>query len=525
MSDATASSENLGQLLKTTAQRSPGAIALTINDADIPYAAVRQRVTALAGHLASLGVAKGDRVGLMLPNTPAYVFAAYAALELGAVTVNISPGNQGTELAQILRDSGTKALVCLDVFLPGVYKVLAGSPVEHLLVSSVQGLEKKLPVPPGVPAPRALDALFQPGPKAPEVAVGADDLAVLQYTSGSTGAPKGVMLTHRNLLASVAQTRAWMTGDEPPNAGVVCMIPFFHVFGLSIGLHLSVAKGHRMLLVPRFDALDLLPLAQLIEKHRPYSLPAVPTLWAALLLMPGMGTEKLSSIRVATSGGAALPQWVQERYREMTGRTILEAYGQSEAAGATHCAPFPGGAPPGSIGKPLSRCEVRLVDHETGEREVPRGEVGEIVVRGETVMRGYWQNDALTQKALRGGWLHTGDLARCDTAGFFYVVDRKDDLIITSGHNVYPSEVEAVLARHPAVKDVAVTGVADRLRGASIVAHVVLQEGVTATRDEVLKLARENLPEFKVPQTVKFVETVPRNPVGKTLRRKLDPPG
>ena len=512
---------NLGRLLTDTAKRSPGAIAITINDTDIPYAAVQQRVTALAGQLSALGIAKGDRVAMMLPNTPAYVFTAYAVLELGAVMVNISPANQGAELAQILKDSGAKALVTLDVFLPGIYKVLPGSPVQHLLVSSVQGLEKKLPVPEGSPPPRALEELFRPGAPVPSVAVGPGDLAVLQYTSGSTGTPKGVMLTHGNLLASVEQTRAWMTAEEPPNAAVVCMIPFFHVFGLSIGMHVSVAKGHRMLLVPRFDALDLLPLANLIEKHKPYSLPAVPTLWAALLLMPGMTAEKLSSIQVATSGGAALPQWVADRYKALTGRIILEAYGQSEAGGATHCAPFPAGAPLGSIGRPLARCDVRLRDLETGTRDVASGEVGEVVVRGDTVMKGYWNNPELTAKALRGGWLHTGDLARVDADGFFYIVDRKDDLIITSGHNVYPSEVEAVLSRHPAVKDVAVVGVADRMRGQTIVAHVVLKEGHTATREELLAGCRENLPDFKVPQTVKLVDALPRNPVGKTLRRAL----
>jgi long-chain acyl-CoA synthetase len=514
--------ENLAQLLDATAQRSPGAIALTINDTDIPYAAVKQRATALAGQLAALGITKGDRVALMLPNTPAYVFTTYAAHTLGAVTVNISPANQGAELATILRDSGAKALATLDVFLPGVYKVLPGSPVQNLLVSSVQGLEKKLPVPEGSPKPRALEELFKPGPPAPAVTVGRDDLAVLQYTSGSSGTPKGVMLTHGNLLASVKQTQAWMTMAEPPNAAVVCMIPFFHVFGLTVGLNVSVAKGHRMLLVPRFDALDLLPLAQLIEKYKPFSLPAVPTLWAALLSMPGMSAEKLASIQVATSGGAALQQWISDRYRAVTGRVILEAYGQSEAAGATHCSPFDGSAPKGSIGKPLSGCEVRLVDLETGTREVAVGEVGEVTVRGETVMRGYWHNDALTQKALRGGWLHTGDLARRDEAGFFFIVDRKDDLIITSGHNVYPSEVEQVLARHAAVKDVAVTGAPDRMRGAMVVAHVVLNADATATREDLLRICRENLPDFKVPQSVKFVDAVPRNPVGKTLRRALD---
>lgn len=504
--------ENLGQLLDETAKRSPGAIAVTINDTDIPYAAVKQRVSALAGQLAALGVAKGDRVALMLPNTPAYVFAAYAAMQLGAVTVNISPANQGAELAFVLKDSGAKTLITLDVFLPGVLKVLPGSPVENLIISSVQGLEKKLP---GLPPFKMLGELLEPGPAAPAVSVGAEDLAVLQYTSGSTGTPKGVMLTHGNLLASVQQIRSWMTADEPPNAGVVCMIPFFHMFGLTIGLHVSVAKGHRMLLVPRFDALDLLPLAMLIEKHRPYSLPAVPTLWAALLMMPGISAEKLSSVRVASSGGAALPKWVADKYHALTGRHIVEAYGQSEAAGATHCGPFEGAPVPGSIGRPLPGLEVSLVDVV--------GDVGEIAVRGPSVMKGYWNNDALTQKALRDGWLRTGDLARVDAGGNYFIVDRKDDLVIVSGHNVYPSEVEAVLAKHPDVKDCAVVGVPDRLRGATLAAHVVLKEASTTTREQLVQLCRDNLPDWKVPAVVKLVDAVPRNPVGKTLRRALAP--
>lgn len=372
-----------------------------------------------------------------------------------------------------------------------------------------------------MPGFRLLEDLLKPGPSVEPVAVGPEDHAVLQYTSGSTGRPKGVVLTHGNLLASVAQVREWMTADEPPNAGVVCMIPFFHVFGLTIGLHVSVAKGHRMLLVPRFDALDLLPLAQLIEKYQPYSLPAVPTLWAALLLMPGMTKEKLASIQVASSGGAALPKWVQDRYEALTGRKILEAYGQSEAAGATFCSPLDGSAPQGSIGKPLGRVEARLVDLETGLKDVAVGEVGEILLRGEPVMRGYWNNAQLSHEKLKDGWFHTGDLARKDADGFFFIVDRRDDLIITSGYNVYPSEVESVLARHPDVKDVAVVGVPDRLRGATIAAHVALKEGATSTRDDLLRVCRENLPDYKVPQTMKLVDVVPRNPIGKTLRREL----
>ncbi len=520
-----AADANLVQLLEATARRTPAAVAVTINETNLTWGELAGRVKALAGGLAGLGIARGDRVALMLPNTPAMVMATYAVLELGAVAVNLSPGNQGTELLHVLTDSGATALIALDVFLPGLYKVLGRSAVKHLFVSSVQGLEKTLPLPEGVPAPKPFESLFAPRPPSgPRAPAKADDLALLQYTSGATGVPKGVMLTHRNLLASVAQTREWMQTDEQPGASVLCVIPFFHVFGMVIGMHLSVAKGYRMLLVPRFDALDLMPLVQLIQQHRPHSFPAVPTLFATLVTLNVVSPETLKSIDIASSGGAPLPDWVQEKYRALTGKQIYEAYGLSEASGPTHCVPFPAGGPVRSIGLALPGVTAKVMDLETGEREVPPGEAGELVLKGESITQGYWHNEALTARALRGGWLHTGDVVRQDAQGFFFVVDRKDDLILTSGHNVYPSEVEAVLVRHPAVADVVVSGAPDKLRGAVVVAHVVLKPDVQATRDELLTICRDNLPEYKVPRTVRFIDQVPRNQVGKPLRRRLEVP-
>lgn len=520
---------HLALLLEESAARCPDHVAISFNPLRWTYAELQARVRVLSQSLAGLGIQRGDRVALVLPNTPTYVLASYALLRLGAVVVNVSPGSQGGELLHILRDSGAVAVISLDVFLPGLYKVLPATAIRHLFITSVQGLEKKLPPPAQGPAPRLFEELLRPAPdapppvSAPAAIVQADDLAVLQYTSGSTGAPKGVMLSHRSVLASVAQIDAWMSEPIPPNSGVLCVIPFFHVFGMTIGLHLGIAKAYRLILVPRFDVLDLMPLIRLIEAERPVSFPAVPTLWAALLTNPALKPEALAGIRVPSSGGAPLPEWVQEKFRALTGRPIYEAYGLSEAAGATHCAPFPDGAPSGSIGRPLIATSARLVDPEAGEREVPAGEIGELVVRGEMLMTGYFgdQSSALSGKALRDGWLHTGDLARRDAGGFYYIVDRKDDLILCSGYNVYPSEIEAVLLQHPAVKDAVVVGAPDRLRGQLAIAHVVLKEGASASADELLQLCRDNLSQYKVPRRVVFTDRVPRNPAGKTLRREL----
>ncbi len=514
--------ESLPDLLEKTAARRPTHIAISIGDTQIPYAGLSGRVKMLAQGFFDQGIRRGDRVALLLPNTPAYVMATYALLRIGAVVLNVSPASQGAELLHILSQANAVAVVSLDVFLPGLYRVLDKSPVKRLFISSVQGLESKVPVPAGTPTPILIDTLFRP-PQADtaQLAVTADDLAVVQYTSGSTGTPKGVMLSHRNILASVRQSAVWMNAPETPNAGVLCVIPFFHVFGMTIGLHLTVAKAYRMILVPRFDALDLMPILRLIETEKPLSFPAVPTLWAALLSLPGLKPESLGSLHVASSGGASLPEWVQKKYRELTGRPIYEAYGLSEAAGATHCAAFPQGSPIGSIGKPLGAVTAKLLDPADSSREVPVGEVGELWVTGEVVMRGYLGNEELTEKVQQHGWLKTRDLARCDSEGNFYVVDRSDDLIITSGFNVYPSEVEAVLSKHPAVQDVAVVGREDRLRGQVVVAHVVLRSETTATVEELTQLCRDNLPDYKVPRSIRFADRVPRNPAGKTLRKDL----
>jgi long-chain acyl-CoA synthetase len=385
-------------------------------------------------------------------------------------------------------------------------------------------LEKKIPLEEGMPKPQVfLEVLASVESAAePVVEISPADVAVLQYTSGSTGAPKAATLTHSNIVASVLQSDTWMGVKGAGNAAVMCVIPFFHVFGMSACLLVSVLKGYRMVLLPRIDLMDILSLMKMLETYRPISFPAVPSLWSAIMSFPPEAARtQFSSIRVAISGGAPLPPSVHDRFEELTGRKIMEAYGLSEASSATHITPYPHGAPRGSIGLPLPDTEVRIMDMETGQKECKLGEVGELVVKGPQIMQGYWNNKELTAAVLRNGWLYTGDMARMDKDGYFYLVDRKDDLIISKGFNVYPGQIEDVLKRHPKIKDAAVIGIPDRIKGQAIIAIIALKEGLQGDKEEFLQYCKENLPDYRLPKTILLRDEIPRDPAGKLLRRIL----
>jgi long-chain acyl-CoA synthetase len=510
------------RFLLDTVDRHPDYVAVTFNEIHLTYKDLNERVNRFAHALLTLGVEKGDRVAFLLVNSPTYVFAFFAVMKLGAIVVNLNLGIQGEELARCLNDSGAKAIVTLDLFAQGVYAVIKKTGVKTVILHSVFGLEKKMPLEQGVPHPRLFQELLASAESSEEPAfrVSPEDVAVLQYTSGSTGAPKAATLTHNNLVSSVLQSEIWIGISDAGNAAVLCVIPFFHVFGMSACLLISVLKGYRMVLVPRIDLMDILSLMETLKTYKPLSFPAVPSLWAAILsLPPEVAREHLSFIRVATSGGAPLPPWAHERFKEFTGRKIIEAYGLSEASSATHFIPYPRGGPIGSIGVPLPDTEAKIVDRETGKKECGTGEIGELVVKGPQIMQGYWNDETLTSAALRDGWLHTGDLARMDPDGFFYLADRKDDLIISSGFNIYPGEIEEVLMRHPKVKDAAVVGVPDRIKGQAVVAVVALRQGVEGDRQEFLRYCKDHMPEYRLPKAILIRGEIPRDPAGKILRR------
>jgi long-chain acyl-CoA synthetase len=511
----------LFRLLEDTASHHPEHVAVTMDGMNMTYAELLHSSRAFARGLRGLGVGKGDRVGLVLPNLPQYVIAFFGILEAGAVVVNLSVMTPGDALFGLLMHSGARVAVTADVFAAPLIRAAQGGGLRTIVLVPLAGKGAPEAAEAGGPECIPFEAVFKTPSTDPLPSdIRGEDTAVFQYTSGTTGRPKAAVLTHRNLVSNVLQIARAVKVSVPENGGTVCLIPFFHVFGMTVCLLSSVHKGYRMILVPRFDWSSVLSILEIIQTHRPVSFPAVSSLWAALVSHPEAGHYPLDAIRVPSGGGSPLPAWVQDRFRSLTGRNIMEAYGLSEASSTTHINP-PDRVVAGSIGVPLPGTEARVVDLETGETPCATGEVGELIVRGPQVMKEYWQAPELTARALRNGWLYTGDLARMDTDGYFYVVDRKDDLIISSGFNVYPGEIEDVLASHPAIRTSAVVGAQDKIRGQVVKAFVVPEAGGGVTREEVLRFCRENLAEYKVPKVVIFTEEIPMTPTGKPLRRAL----
>ena len=512
------------RFLMDTVSKHPDYVAMSFNNNDTSYRELNEKVNKFALVLQNIGVKKGDRVAFIMVNSPTYVVAFFAVMKLGAIVANISVGIQGEELINCLNNAGAKVVITLDLFAQNLYNVVKKTTVKTVILHSVFGLEKKMPMEKGMPKPQVFLEVLASIERAaePVVEISPADVAVLQYTSGSTGAPKAATLTHANVVASVLQSDTWMGVKGAGNAAVMCVIPFFHVFGMSSCLLVSVLKGYRMILLPRIDLMDILSLMKMLETYKPISFPAVPSLWNAIMSRPSEAARtQFSSLQVAISGGAPLPPSVHDRFEELTGRKIMEAYGLSEASSATHITPYPHGAPRGSIGLPLPDTEVRIMDMETGQKECAVGEVGELVVKGPQIMQGYWNNKELTAAVLRNGWLYTGDMARMDKDGYFYLVDRKDDLIISKGFNIYPGQIEDILKQHPKVKDAAVIGIPDRIKGQAVIAVIALKKGMQGDKEEFLKYCKENMPDYRIPKTIIIRDEIPRDPAGKLLRRIL----
>ncbi len=534
-------------ILDTASGFYPNNIAMIYYGTRITYAQFSSLANHFAVALQRLGVRKGDRVAIALPNVPQYPIAFYGALRAGAVVVPTNPLYTEREMQHQMADSGAKVLVMLDSFYPTVRAIRSQTGLEHIIVTSPSDFmppllrtlyplsQRKVKVPQPALTRAELEAdptLHQMQPllqsrtrggielfNLPIPATGSD-LAVLQYTGGTTGLSKGAMLTHRNLLANALQTQHWVPRARLGKEVSLCVSPFFHAYGLTSGMNVSILLAAKMVLLPRFKAAEVL---KAIRQYKPAIFPGIPTMYIALLREVSKKHEHIQSVKYCISGASPLPAKVQQDFDAVTGGHLVEGYGLSEASPVTHCNPLTEKNRNGSIGLPIPNVEAAILDPETG-KILPAGEVGEIVVKGPNIMQGYWNRQDEIDALFTNGWMRTGDIGRMDEDGYFYVVDRSKDMIIASGFNVYPREVEEVLYLAPPVLEAAVAGIDDPYRGETVAAFIVLKDGYTPsekTKQEILAFCKQNLAPYKVPKIVEFRQELPKSIIGKVLRREL----
>lgn len=526
-------------LLRRAAQRWPANDALVFFGARTTFGDLDRSVDRFARALSGMGVTRGDRVSLHLPTSPAFVIAFLGILRAGALAVPMNPLFVEREVTVLMRETGPRLSVCLDLLVPRVRASHAGAGTDGGLV--VTGIQDSLPVPIRwlYPIKARREGRWKPVPHGPDTpnlfrvlaegrAAGAeerfesvadpDDAAVLQPTGGTTGTPKAAVLSHRNLVANAHQVAAWVPGMNAGGDRLLCALPYFHIYGLTVAMNYSLLIGATQLLHPRFDPG---PVLKTIGKWKPRIFPGAPIMYATLAEHPDVVKHDLSSIEACISGAAPLPSSVQERFERITGGRLQEGYGLTEASPVTHSNPIHGRRKLGSIGLPFPSTDARVVDLETGERVLGPEEIGELCIRGPQVMQGYWNRPDETATSLRDAWLYTGDVATVDEEGYFTIVDRKKDLILVGGLNVYPHEVEEVLCSHPAVAEAAVVGMPHERRGEEPRAYVVLQPGMQATAEQLLAHCRENLARYKVPAGIELRSELPKTMIGKVLRRVL----
>ena len=519
--------------LEKTAREFPQMVATEFMGARLNYQQLAEQVNRFAASLSGLGIKPGDRIAIMLPNCPQIIIAYYAALSLGAVVVMTNPMYVEREMAYQFADAGVRVLVGLDHFMPRIDKVWKETPVEHLIIPSIRDYlpfqlnllyplkarkqKLNLRVPYGGSVHSFKRFVENGAGNPPRAEVDMDEVALLQYTGGTTGIAKGAMLTHRNLMANVIKLMVWCPlkrGQER----ILCVAPFFHVLGMTVLMNLSICWGASMILLPRFEINNLLKTT---VKTKPTIAVLVPTIFTAMVNYPDISRLDISSINYCFSGSAPLPIEIMNHFEEMTGGIIFEAYGLTEASPVTHANPIQGKRKPGSVGIALSSTDARIMDLESGTRELPVGEPGELVVKGPQVMKGYWNMEEETAETLRDGWLYTGDIAYMDEEGYVFIVDRKKDMIIAGGYNVYPREIDEVLYEHPKIADAVSLGVPDAYRGESVKVFVVVKPGETLTEKEVIAYCKERLAAYKVPRLVEFRQELPKSMVGKVLRKEL----
>jgi long-chain acyl-CoA synthetase len=493
---------NLASIISESAARTPEAVAVRLGPLELTYAELDDRSARLAALLRERGLQQGDRVGLMLPNVLEFPISYYGILRAGGVVVPMNVLLKRREIAFYLEDSGAELLLAWHGF--------AGEAREGAADAGAELIEVE---------PESFAELLGDREPDPEIAAtDEEDTAVILYTSGTTGKPKGAELTHFNLSRN-ADIASRTTSNVKAGDVVLGALPLFHSFGQTVSMNASLRVGATLTLLPKFDPGDAL---EIIDRERITHFYGVPTMYGALLHHPGREDFDVSALRICITGGASMPVEVLRGFEQAFGCEVLEGYGLSETSPVA-CTNHPGRPrKPGSIGTPIEEVEMKLFDE--GDNEVPRGEVGEIVVRGHNVMKGYWQRPEATEEAMQSGWFHTGDMARIDEDGYFFIVDRKKDLIIRGGYNVYPREVEEVLYEHPKIREAAVVGVPHDRWGEEIGAAVVLHEGEELTPEEVGEYVKERIAAYKYPRIVWFLDELPKGPTGKILKREIEAP-
>jgi long-chain acyl-CoA synthetase len=540
--------KSLFSILEESAERFPDRPALVWavpGGKTLTYRQLREETERFSAALVKLGVKKGDRVGLILPNCPQYVIAYYATVRIGAVIVGNNPLYTKRELGHQLKDAGTDVVVVLDSLYPNLQTVADEFTPREVVVTSVTDYMKfpinmlaplKLkkeaqkeghPWPP-VPADAKVHqwkSLMKSGGAIPPVAEvdAKKDAAGFIYTGGTTGLSKGAMLSHYNLVSNCMQGAAWFQDLKDGEEAVMCVLPFFHSYGMTVCMNIGIFKAGKLVLMPRFELENTL---KAIAKEKPTLFPGVPRLYIALNEADETPSYDLKSIRACLSGAAPLPLAVAQKFEGITGSRVVEGYGLTETSPITHANPITGTRKEGFIGMPMPDTDCKLVGVDDSTKDVAAGEEGELAISGPQVMLGYWNRQEETDQMIRTDsdgtrWLYTGDIAKIDDDGYFQIVDRKKDMILVSGFNVYPTDVEQALYRHPAIEKVAVVGVPDDTTGEAVKAFVVLRKGQDASPEEIVKWARNELTGYRAPKKVEIRDSLPETLVGKVLRRVL----
>ncbi len=528
----------LPELLEQTAAKSPNHTALIYFGGKISYGRLLDHVNRLAAGLQAIDVKKGDRVALMMPNCPQFVVSYFGAMQAGAIVTATSSMYTAREVAHQWNDSGATVIIADRRFYPIIKAALPQvSSVRHVILTSLRDYyphplerlcktlkaasdknKKLIKTQKTLPAVHEFNDLLRISRSPRPSGVVQSDIACLQYTGGTTGTSKGAMLTHANLVINAWQANRLLTLSDERAEVLVAALPLFHIFAMTCVMISAISIRATVIILPRFE---LRAALNIIRKHRPTFFHGVPTMYVGFNGAPNVEKYGFKSLRMCMSGGAAMPVEVLQKFEALTGGKLVEGYGLTETSPVTHVNPPNGSQKIASIGLPVIDTESRIMDLETGTREVPVGEIGEIAIRGPQVMKGYWNKPEETALALRNGWLYTGDVAKKDEDGFFYIVDRKKDMIIAGGFNIYPREVEEVLFEFPKINEAVVIGVPDPYRGETVKAFVVLKEGMTATAEEIQAFCRERMASYKVPRQVVFRDSIPKSGVGKYLRREL----